>query len=290
MAEPGWYPDPAGAPGRLRYWDGQVWAADTVAAPSSAAPAADPSAPIRVTGQPDDAPVPEASAWQRFKGPVVIVGIALVTILAMIWGLSQLGIIGGDKSAASNPTEFCPPSGPGNFSVDPHPNDGRVHGGALSFPRLGPPWSPPQVDGRVPFGRDVQSQEITIEQDYQPGRNWVASVLVGELVDGDGFASPRAAMDMVARCIVGAFYGDSPVQREDVGAHSLTVDGHEAYLLELHLSFDVKGLQAKGETALIVIVASGTSTKSIYYASIPDNASEYLPVARELVGRLRVSG
>lgn len=25
MPVPGWYPDPSGAPGRVRYWDGQVW-------------------------------------------------------------------------------------------------------------------------------------------------------------------------------------------------------------------------------------------------------------------------
>ncbi|MGA4668843.1 DUF2510 domain-containing protein [Propionibacteriaceae bacterium Y1923] len=309
MAEAGWYPDPGGAEGRYRYWDGESWSSETSATPGAAsspggsgsasssssaasgASGADPNAPIvvKVADPLDDEPVTEASGWQRVKGPFMIIGIALVTVVALIWALAQVGILGGDDGPASNPTEFCPPVGPGNYSVDPHPNDGRVYGGGLSYPRLGSPWSPPQVDGRVPFGRDVQTQTITIEADYRPGQNWVASILVGELVDGDGFVSPRAGMDMVSRCIVGAFYGDSPVQREDVDARSIVIDGREGYLLEMHLTFDIPGLEAKGETALIAIVATAGNSNSIYYASIPDNAAQYLPVARDLLDQLRVS-
>lgn len=300
MAEAGWYPDPAGGTDRYRYWDGTHWSDETFAGPpTGGSSAAGPSgggrpgatSPITVSRGPTGAagdPVTEPSPWQRAKGPVIVVAIAVVTVLALIWALTQVGILGGGRGPASNPTEFCPPVGEGNYSVDPHPNDGRVHGGALSYPRLGSPWSAPTVDGRVPFGRDVQTQTITIEQDYRPGQNWVASVLVGELIDGDGFVSPQAGMDLVSRCIVGAFYGDSPVQRDDVEARSLVVDGREAYLLEMHLSFDIRGLEAKGETALIVIVATGANTNSLYYASIPDNASQHLPVARGLVGQLKV--
>ena len=288
MAEPGWYPDPAGAKDRYRYWDGEQWSSQTADGSQVGSVTGDPGAPITLTRAAADEPVTELSGWQRIKGPVIIMAIAVLTVLALIWALSQAGILGGGRGPASNPTDFCPPAGEGNYSVDPHPNDGRVHGGALSYPRLGSPWSAPAVDGRVPFGRDVQTQTITIEPEYRPGQNWVASVLVGELIDGDGFVSPQAGMDLVSRCIVGAFYGDSPVQRDDVDARSLVIDGREAYLLEMHLSFDIPGLQAKGETALIVIVATGANTNSIYYASIPDNASEHLPTARGLIPQLTV--
>lgn len=278
MAEAGWYSDPGGEQGRYRYWDGTQWSSETTEMPTT----------VITTPVDDDEPITEVSPWQRVKGPVLVIAIALATIIALIWALTQAGILGGGRGPASNPTEFCPPVGAGNYSVDPHPHDGRVHGGALSYPRLGSPWGPPTVDGRVPFGRDVQTQTITIEPDYRPGQNWVASVLVGELVDGDGFVSPQAGMDMVSRCIVGAFYGDSPVQRQDVDARSIVVDGHEGYLLEMHLSFDIRGLDATGETAVIVIVSTGANSNSIYYASIPDNAPQYLPVARDLIPQLTV--
>ncbi|MGA4506302.1 DUF2510 domain-containing protein [Propionibacteriaceae bacterium G1746] len=294
MAEAGWYPDPAGGEG-YRYWDGDQWSAQTQLRPggTSAAPGAghDPSTPIVVKGSSDDdEDEPRAGLWSQVKGPVVIIAIVLVTIIALIWALMQLGVLGNRGPGPSNPTEFCPAVTDGNYSVDPHPRDGRVYGGELSYPQLGAPWSAPTVDGRVPFGRDVQTQTITIEQNYRPGQNWVASVLVGELIDGDGFQSPEAGMDMVARCIVGAFYGDSPVQREDVTRRPMVVDGREAFMLEMHLSFDVRGLQAKGETAIIIIVNTSGSKNSIYYASIPDNAQQYLPTARDLVNQLRVGG
>ncbi|MCL2317083.1 MAG: DUF2510 domain-containing protein [Actinomycetia bacterium] len=35
MSPPGWYPDPGGAPGRFRYWDGHQWSPQTASAPGS---------------------------------------------------------------------------------------------------------------------------------------------------------------------------------------------------------------------------------------------------------------
>ena len=36
MSAPGWYPDPAGAPGRYRYWDGTRWSTETSDRPGPA--------------------------------------------------------------------------------------------------------------------------------------------------------------------------------------------------------------------------------------------------------------
>lgn len=53
---PGWYPDPSGTPGSLRWWDGQQWGeqvqepdtADTGIQPAAEAPAPDVAAPAGV--------------------------------------------------------------------------------------------------------------------------------------------------------------------------------------------------------------------------------------------------
>ena len=262
MPEAGWYPDPAGS-GGLRYWDGSAWSADT-----------------------DDTLRP--SAWQRVKGPIIIGLVTVLSLLALLFALERFGIIGGDDEGPSNPTEFCPRPEPGNASADAHPDDGRVHGGLLSFPALPPPWSLPYTDNRVPLGRDAWTQSITIEQNYEPGMNWVASVLVAELVSADGFGSPRSGMDIVSRCILGAFYSDHPVERKDLRQKDIVVDGREANLLEMQLSFDIPNVQAKGERVILVVVNTGPQTWSLYYASIPDNAQQYLPTAQALVGKLQV--
>lgn len=286
MAERGWYPDPGGKPGHYRFWDGSAWAQDTTTTPGSGAGSTGSSS--RGTRGDSDEGEERLSAWQQAQGPLTILLAVAVGLALILFGLQRLGMIGGKEPAPANPTEFCPRPAEGNWSTDPHPDDGRVHGGRLSYPRLQRPWGPPVGDFRVPFGRDVASQSITIETDYRPGQNWVASILVGELVSGDGFVSPEGGMDIVARCIVGAFYGDAPVDRKDVSRKAITVDGHEAYALEMYLSFRIEGLKATGEHAIIVIVATGKNTNSLYYASIPNNAEEYLPTARALVGQLTV--
>ena len=41
MSIPGWYPDPAGAQGRFRFWDGQAWSSVTTTNPADPAPGGD---------------------------------------------------------------------------------------------------------------------------------------------------------------------------------------------------------------------------------------------------------
>ena len=53
---------------------------------------------------------------------------------------------------------FAAPAKTATPEPEADPNDGRVHGGPLSYPTLVPPWGAPVPDDRVPFGTDVLSQ------------------------------------------------------------------------------------------------------------------------------------
>ncbi len=130
---------------------------------------------------------------------------------------------------------------------------------------------------------------VWIEKDYQPGMDWVAQVLVAQLVSGDGFFSPQQGSEMVTKCILGVFYHDAKVTRNDKINKAVTVDGKKAWLLRTHLSFNIKGLKAKGEEVITVIVATGDGQASLYYASVPDNSPpELLKTAESIVGQLKV--
>ena len=309
----------------FRYWDGNTWSATvthnpaTVPIPGSMpghTPASmpgqdptigqsgwDPYQPVNVRATPTyltshsrdpqqgyrtDAPQPPARQRNGMWW-IALVAIVLAVILFSWWALGKAGVgaVGGEP--ASNPTDdVCPRNSIFEVSAPPIQTDGRVHGGKLSYPELRAPWSAPTSEYRVPFGRNALTQDIMVEPDYRPNQSWVASVLVAELAAGDGFFSPEAGMDIVARCIVGAFYGDAEVDRDDIVNKATTVDGHDAWLLETHLSFEIPGLKTTGELALIMIVNTGPETNSIFYASIPDTVPQYVQPARNAMKALTV--
>lgn len=306
MTQPGWYTDPSGQPGMFRWWDGSTWTTHVSPNPSSPAPGLAPSQPappagslpIREAQQGRPAgPYTYAEIDQRSSklGPALALGLIGLLIIGMIvggWYLLSGAFGGNTDEAASNPTSnVCPkitfdPSATPSSHANP---SGRVQGGKLSYPLLGSPWGPVRPDNRVPFGRDAYGQSVMVQEDYDgKGSSWVASLLVGELVAGDGFFSPQQGSEIVTRCVLGVFYGDAAVSRQDVVSQATTVDGKDAWGTEMHLGFSIKGLNETGETAIIVIVATSDESSSLYYASIPDSRPELLATARQVQAQLRV--
>jgi hypothetical protein len=323
-AKAGWYPDPGGGRGLYRYWDGKAWSAAT--SPNPSAPP--PSQGIGVSAGHGQAAYGQGSAAygtgshgygsygqsnpygqqapgayanfqeiQKKRSPIGwwIAGAALVVVIVVvaviaIRALNSGATIGGLPTGGGQPSsEVCPKQSSQTPEPYDHPNDGRVHGGPVSYPQLGLPWADPHGDPRVPYGRDVQIQDVTVEPNYQPGANWVASILVGELQAGDGFFTPEQGSQIVVKCILGAFYGNNPVNSNVKVNKAVTIDGHEAWLVESQLSFSITGLKTRGEL-LIVAIVSAKDSSGLYYASIPDTVPELIPPARQALANLKVDG
>ena len=272
-----------------RYWTGSSWSAAITNNPMQAPPQGGLGGPPRPAGQPGWNPN------QRRRSPIGWwLGIAAIVVVLGLIGYLAIrnlgGILGVTPSTGTNPTQnVCPKQVTTTVTPSPPPNDGRVHGGALSYPQLGDPWSVPAPETRVPFGRDVLTQTVMVEPNYKGDQNsWVASVLVGELVAGDGFFSPQQGSEIVVKCIMGVFYDDAEVVRDDKVNKGTTVGGKEAWLVETHLTFDIPNLKTKGELAIILIVATSDASSSIFYASIPDTAAQLVPDARKAMSGLRV--
>ena len=233
---------------------------------------------------------------QKKKSPVGwwIAGAVLVVVIVVVAVLAIRAVAGGNTGIANPPgggpvtQDTCPPEKTESPVPEDHPNDGRVHGGPISYPALGAPWSAPQGDTRVPFGNDVQTQIVTVEPNYAPSSHWVASVLVGELQAGDGFFTPEQGSQIVVKCILGKFYGNAEVGSNVTKNEAITIDGHEGWIVESQLSFDIPGLKTKGELLIVVIVSAGARS-GLYYASIPDTTPELVPTARDLIKELTVT-
>jgi len=324
-ANPGWYPDPGGGQGLYRYWDGKAWSAATSPNPSAPPPsqglvgAATPQQggqsyaqggqPYGQGAQPAYGQSPYgqdygSSAYadyqelEKKKSPVGwwIAGVALVIGIIIVAVIAIRAVTGGETGTTGGPVaqpsqDACPaevtPSAEPSAS---HPADGRVHGGPVSYPQLGSPWSAPQSENRVPFGSDVQTQMVPVETNYDGnGSNWVASILVGELQAGDGFFTPEQGSQIVVKCILGKFYGDNPVKSNVKVNEKVTIDGHEGWLVESQLTFDIVGLKTKGELLIVAIVSAGNRS-GLYYASIPDTTPELVQPARDALKQLQVNG
>jgi hypothetical protein len=223
-------------------------------------------------------------------GAALVIGIIIVAVIAIraVTGGVDTGTAGGPVGQPSQ--DACPPQITASPDPGTDPADGRVHGGPVSYPQLGSPWGAPQGDNRVPFGSDVQSQLVGVEDNYDgKGSDWVASVLVGDLQAGDGFFTPEQGSQIVVKCILGAFYGNNPVKSNVKVNEKATIDGHEGWLVESHLTFDIAGLKTKGELLIVAIVSAGNRS-GLYYASIPDTTPELVQPARDALEQLQVDG
>jgi hypothetical protein len=235
---------------------------------------------------------------QKKKTPVGwwIAGAALVIVIIVVAVLAIRAVTGGDTGTSGGPVtqpsqDACPPQSTATPEAPAsHPPDGRVHGGPVSYPQLGSPWSPPQGETRVPFGSDVLSQLVPVETNYDgQGGDWVAQVTVGELQAGDGFFTPEQGSQIVVKCILGTFYGDNPVNSNVKVNEKVTIDDHDGWLVESQLTFDIEGLETKGELLIVAIVSAGNRS-GLYYASIPDTTPELVQPARDALKQLQVDG
>lgn len=222
-------------------------------------------------------------------GAAALLVVIVVVATFVVRGISGGGL-GGSPSGQGSENACPAPQSQESESPLPRPSDGRVHGGPLSYPMLGSPWGAPTTEDRVPFGSDVASQIVSVEPNYGGrGESWVASVLVGELQAGDGFYTPQQGAQIVVKCILGAFYGDAEVKSDVKVNKGTTVDGHDAWLVESQLSFDIPNLKTKGELLIVAIVNNG-STAGLYYASIPDTTPQLVQPARDALKNLKVDG
>ena len=297
-AQAGWYPDPGGGQDLFRYWDGRAWSAATSPTPAPRrlprdCPAAPPAAGRRLTpygraGGANQPPYGQGGGYgaygqlrpgsghrhayahyqqlARKKSPVGwwLAAAALLVVIVVVAVLAVRAVTGAPATSPACPggraarTPAPAESGP---SVGPIPDPGGrpdARGSAVD-PRPSPPWGAPKPEIRVPFGTDAKVPERAGPGGLRrPHSLWVASVLVAELQAGDGFFSPEQGSQIVVRCILGTFYGDSAVTSDVKVNEAATIDGHEAWVVESPLTFDIPGLKAKGERLIVAIVSAGT--------------------------------
>ena len=239
MSTPGWYPDPGGAPGRFRFWDGARWSAQTTANPHSPTPA-------RVPARND----PQRSGKGWIVALAVLVALTLIAVAAF-WFFGLRGPTGGGTAVpdenSSSPTvpqwdETSTPTPPprasgGTMVACPWSTDlsstrqvsGKLTADTLQVDRIDG-W--PDQGVFVPFAYDGHWQYIGI----YPG--WMSNIGVALLSNADGFLDTSTSAEQVMECLSTSEYYVNFTNRVDLVNEETTISGHPAWHIrsEIHVA------------------------------------------------------
>ncbi|SDF41216.1 Protein of unknown function [Blastococcus aurantiacus] len=281
---PGWYADPDGTPGMVRWWSGSAWS--DVATPTGPGVAVQqspvlapqrPAAPERApwTIEPDRDPVrPRRAAW-IVAG---VLGVVIAVVLALVVGTGG----GDDDVAAREPSSAGqPPSGPA-FP----PGTVRIvdESAGIAYPYLGTGWSEFDALGMVET-TTVAGQYFTTQELTPDGTRFIAQVTSGPVAESYGWAGPGSLPTTVSALAdsVRLNYYPDPNERRIMRDEALTVDGSAAHLLEFQLSWDVEGYDASGERAALLLIDVGRPAPALLYISIPNTHAELYGVIDQLI-------
>ncbi|SDS17953.1 DUF2510 domain-containing protein [Microlunatus soli] len=312
MAATGWYPDPDGTPGRYRYWDGRQWSAETTDNPSIGSPTG--GGPIGSSSTAQPASGAGRQAARRGRTGLILAALAVLLVVVVIatlvirsLGDQRPGALGDPDPPESSvsgwddssplPTASPPPTGdstgptsavacaagaPG--SRNPHPSDGRLHGGRLSLEQPGSPW---RRDDRYASGLSYAYDVSGASEQVEP--SWFAMVAVGELHADDGFRRPKQAADGVLQCIASSFYYEYFTGRKDLSSKRFALDGHSGWSIRSEIRVDDPAVQAAGDVVEVIVLDTGDADRlSLFAGFVPIGDAARISQLDEVISGLRV--
>ncbi len=284
---PGWYADPDGTPGMVRWWYGSAWS--DVATPTGPGVAVQ-GAPV-LSQQSSAAATP--GPWSTRAGPGSRRGVwigawiaagVLGLVVAVVLALVVVGGAGDDAVAVRNTSP--PPSGQGPAGPSFAPGTVRIvdEASGIAYPYLGTGWL--EFDAsRMLETTTVAGQYFTTQELTPAGDRFIAQVTSGPVAEGYGWSGPGSLPTTVAALAdsVRVNYYPGPNERRILRDEARTVDGHAAHLIEFQLSWDVEGYDASGERAALLLVDVGRPVPALLYISIPNTHAELYGVIDRLV-------
>jgi Protein of unknown function (DUF2510) len=307
MPAAGWYPDPAGVPGRYRYWDGSQWSTVITENPRGPGPADSPAS-SSAPGEPPKSRSPSRPA--RTRRLALIIAVLAVAVSAVVAVAILIGNFrplvndprptatvspseaSPDRSATATPTPSatakpplvrCPTGNPTQRAG--HPIDDRVYGGNLSF-EAQPTFEPAALEERFSFAYDVLQQTLPVSQNPA----WIAQLAVGQLRGEDGFVhGARNTAESLAQCVVTTtMYSPYVPTRGDIRSESLSINGRNGWLIESEITVDQPDLALLGDHVIFIVVRDGKDW-GFFFGAVPIGNAQLDAVLARTVRGLRAS-
>ena len=271
---PGWYPDPDGGAGLVRWWDGGRWSDVTT-----------PSGPGVRVGEAFDrppAPPPQASGWEAWPEPppaprrrtgllIALGALGVVLVLVLVGVLVTTRDRGGDGE-----TSLPAQSGASRSQFPPGTVRIFDQSAGISYPFLGNGWYEydlgPQSETVTTAGQYFVTQE-DLPDDTGPFIAQCTSGPLAPVYGWSGTASLQSTVHALADDVRVQHYpqpNDRTVRRDE----ALTVDGHAAWVYEFELAWDAPGYDSTGERAALLLIDVGTEFPALVYLSIPNTHAE----------------
>jgi hypothetical protein len=294
---PGWYPDPDGADGMVRWWDGRGWSDVTT-----------PAGPGVRVGRPFERPAPRsphpASGWEAWGTPddgswhaprprrprrrAVLVGLgALCVVLVLLVLAIDLGR--GDPGPGDAPV-----AGPTSQPASTFP-PGTVRiidqAAGISYPFLGEGWF--EWDRGAQLETTETAGQYFVTQEHLPDGYdvFIAQCTSGPLVEGFGWHPGGNALQDVTHAVAESVrmrHYPAPNERAVRRDEALTVDGAPAWMYEFDLSWHVAGYDATGERAALLLIDVGRPAPALLYLSIPNTHAELYGTIDQVLGGVQV--
>ena len=288
---PGWYPDPDGAPGLVRWWNGASWSdVATPAGPGVAVQTAPVLAPQRTPTE-QLPPVYEPEPPEKSGRTGWIVGLSVLALVVVIGAGVLVGRSGEETPVAeAPPSSSLPLPGPPADPTFP-PGTTRIvdQESGIAYPFLGDGWFEWSLGGQYEVtsiaGQFFTTQEVTPE-----ATRFIAQCTSGPLADGYGWAGPATLQSTTAAVAdsVRFNYYPGPNERRVMRDEAMTVDGHAAHLYEFQLAWDVPGYDATGERAALLLIDVGRPAPALLYISIPNTHAELYGVIDRVIDAVDV--
>lgn len=309
MSSPGWYPDPGHAPGRFRYWDGQAWSTTTTDHPGDPAPTA---------GRGLDSTAATVPSSGRRRTPLIIaltVGLVVVIVIALavraVLDVGSDGVTPPPTAPAGTlpSTEAAPTSPPTDGSSEPgrsvtptpgdptesadcplgepasrqpHPSDGRIHGGGLSFPQTAN-FIPTVQQSYFSWAYDVGGQDRAVAE------NWYSTYVVGALSTIDGFESPKQAAALVLACTISSGLYEGFTGRTEVSSRAATVDRRKGWVIRSEVRVDDPKVSVEGDTVVVIVIDTDSpESLAMFWACVPLGDAAALRQLEAVVKQLKV--
>ena len=284
---PGWYPDPDGAPGLVRWWNGITWS--DVATP--AGPGVAVQQPVGYTPRTFDPAVPHPAppSGGGKTGWLIGLGVLGLVLVVLIGFLVASG--GEDEDAVADPGTPVPsapaPSGP-TFP----PGTVRIidEAAGISYPFLDG-WYEWDLGEQYEL-TEIAGQYFTTQEEVPEGGIFIAQCTSGPVADNYGWGGPSTLASTVAEVADSAIanYYPYPNEREVRRDEERTIDGHAAHLYEFQLTWDVAGYEASGERAAMLLIDVGRPAPALLYISIPNTHAELYGVIDRVLDDVDVLG